>query len=187
MLKRLEDTCIIHVRKLRDRKEEVDNSREASDIDRDSEEEGRKLPTNLDGYWGTDRIRRVLKEQTSRCMGASLNTKAWRHAYPAIHRKLVKDVKTRDWLNVLYFNKIPDEDDGRARQSGHSARTEEGNYDRSVAESPFQATAERAKFRQEKQAWERWSSLASLDLKPEFKRLAGHPDAEYRGQQEESL
>jgi hypothetical protein len=31
---------------------------------------------------------------------------------------------------------------------------------------------------QEKQARERWSSLAMLDLKPEFRRLAGYPDAE---------
>ncbi|KAK1911245.1 hypothetical protein P3342_011847 [Pyrenophora teres f. teres] len=40
---------------------------------------------------------------------------------------------------------------------------------------------------QEKQALQRWSSLAMVDLKAEFKRLAGRPDAEYRGKQEESL
>ncbi|PVH91867.1 hypothetical protein DM02DRAFT_734000 [Periconia macrospinosa] len=40
---------------------------------------------------------------------------------------------------------------------------------------------------QEKQALQRWSSLATVDLKAEFRRLAGRPDAEYRGKQEESL
>ncbi|KAF1933797.1 uncharacterized protein M421DRAFT_396097 [Didymella exigua CBS 183.55] len=40
---------------------------------------------------------------------------------------------------------------------------------------------------QEKQALQRWSSLAMVDLKAEFRRLAGQPDAEYRGKQEESL
>lgn len=203
-----------------DSEEEDDGDEEGDDADRDGGEEGRKqMAANPDGYWGTDRIRRVLKEQTSRYMAAALNTKAWRHAYPAIHRKLANDGKARDWLDVLYFHKEPDEDDARARQSGHSARTEEGNYGRSLTESPFQTMAERAKFRrvstdwhrilqfvsalegeqyhsghyaevmaqQEKQARERWSSLAMLDLKPEFRRIAGHPDAEYRGRQQESL
>jgi superfamily II DNA helicase RecQ len=192
---------------------EVDVGGECGDDDT------KQMPANPDGYWGTDRIRRVLREQTFRYMAASLGTKAWRHAYPAIHRKLANDGQARDWLDVLYFNQEPDEDDARARQSGHSAQTEEGNYGRSLTESPFQTMAERAKFRrvsmdwhrilqfasalegnqpyyghyaevmahQEKQAQERWSSLAMLDLKPEFKRIAGHPDAEYRGRQQESL
>jgi hypothetical protein len=191
--------------------EEDDGNEEGDDADGDSMDEDRKqMPANPDGYWGTDRIRRVLKEQTSRYMAAALGTKAWRHAYPAIHRKLANDAQARDWRGVLYFNQEPEEDDARARQSGYSAQTEEGNYDRSLSESPFQTMAERAKFRrvsidwhrilqfasalkgeqhcsghsaevmahQEKQARERWSSLAMLDLKPEFRRLAGYPDAE---------
>jgi hypothetical protein len=40
---------------------------------------------------------------------------------------------------------------------------------------------------QEKQALQRWSALAAADLKPEFRRLAGRADAEYRGKQEECL
>jgi superfamily II DNA/RNA helicase len=201
-----------------DSEEEDDgnNNEEGQDADgdRDGEEQ---MPANPDGYWGTDRIRRVLKEQTSRYMAAALGTKAWRHAYPALHRKLANDGQARDWLDVLYFNQASDEDDARARQSGHSAQTEEGNYGRSLTESPFQTMAERAKFRrvsvdwhrilqfasaleaalchdyaavmahQEQQARERWSALALLDLKPEFRRIAGRPDAEYRGRQQDSL
>jgi len=185
----------------------------------DPDEPTTRVPANPDGYWGTDRVRRVLKEQTSRYMDAALSTKAWRHAYPAIHRKLANDGQALDWLDVLYFNKESSEDDARAQQAGHTAKTEEGNYGRSLAESPFQTMAERAKFRrvsmdwhrilqfssaleghprharrfaealeqQERQARERWSSLAVLDLKPAFQRLAGRPNAEYRGVQEASL
>jgi hypothetical protein len=106
---------------------------------------------------------------------------------------------------VLYYNKEPTTDDARALQSGHTLRTEEGNYGRSISESPFQTMAERQAFRrvsmdwhrvlefasawedgrmhlgvladimaqQEKQAQQRWSSLAMVDLKPEFKRIVG--------------
>ncbi|KAH7067967.1 P-loop containing nucleoside triphosphate hydrolase protein, partial [Paraphoma chrysanthemicola] len=52
---------------------------------------------------------------------------------------------------------------------------------------PYQGHYGEVMAHQEKQARERWSSLAMLDLKPEFKRIAGHPDAEYRGRQQESL
>jgi superfamily II DNA helicase RecQ len=40
---------------------------------------------------------------------------------------------------------------------------------------------------QEKQSLQRWATLAATDLKPEFRRLARHPDAEYRGKQEACL
>jgi hypothetical protein len=202
--------------------DESDNEAESDDEsgdDGDSDHNEPRLPANPDGYWGTDRIRRVLKEQTSRYMAAALGTKAWRHSYPAIHRKLVNDGVALDWLDVLYFEKETNEDDTQARQSGHSALTESCNYGRSLTESPWQTMQERLKFRrvsmdwhrilefpsalargqhhggsyvavearQDKQARERWSSLAVLDLKPEFRRLAGRSDAEYRGRQEEGL
>lgn len=198
-----------------DSEEEDDEGDEEGNDGRDT----KQTPANPDGYWGTDRIRRVLREQTSRYMAAGLTTKSWRHAYPAIHRKLTSDGKARDWLDVLYFGSNAGKEDAHAQQSGHSAETEEANYGRSLSESPFQTMAERAKFRrvsedwhrilefastleveqgrgghyaevmaqQEQRARERWSSLAMLDLKPEFRRLAGHPTAEYRGRQEESL
>jgi superfamily II DNA helicase RecQ len=176
-------------------------------------------PANPDGYWGTDRIRRVLREQTFYYMGAALGTRAWRHAYPAIHRELAKDGQARDFLESLYWSKEPLLDDARALQSGHTLQTEEMNYGRSMQESPFQTMAERENFRrvsmdwhrvlqfasawedgqmhpgvraelraqQEEQSLQRWSTLATADLKSEFRRIAGRPDAEYRGKQEECL
>jgi superfamily II DNA helicase RecQ len=194
--------------------EESDDGDEYDDADR-----AEARSANPDGYWGTDRIRRVLREQTFRYMNAALGTRSWRHAYPAIHRELAKDGQARDWLEMLYWNKAPAKSNARALQSGHSLETEEGNYGRSMMESPFQTMAEREEFRrvsmdwhrvlefasawedgrmhpgvrtemiaqQEKQARQRWSSLATVDLKAEFRRLAGRPDAEYRGKQAQSL
>ncbi|CAA9967161.1 ATP-dependent DNA helicase Q1 [Pyrenophora teres f. maculata] len=200
--------------------EDDSDSEEIDDGDEYGEADCEKAQSaNPDGYWGTDRIRRVLREQTFQYMSAALGTRAWRHAYLAIHRELAKDGQARDWLEVLYWNKAPAKSDARALQSGYSLQTEEGHYGRSVMESPFQTMAEREEFRrvsidwhrvlefasawedgrmhpgvraemvaqQEKQALQRWSSLAMVDLKAEFKRLAGRPDAEYRGKQEESL
>ena len=53
------------------------------------------------------------------------------------HVAWATDGKARDWLDVLYFNKEPEQDDAQARQSGHTAETEECNYSCSLAESPF--------------------------------------------------
>jgi hypothetical protein len=40
---------------------------------------------------------------------------------------------------------------------------------------------------QEKQAQQRWSSLAIVDLKLAFRRIISQEDAEYQGKQEEAL
>ncbi|KAK1919461.1 hypothetical protein P3342_013200 [Pyrenophora teres f. teres] len=193
--------------------EEIDDGDEYGEADREKAQSA-----NPDGYWGTDRIRRVLREQTFQYMSAALGTRAWRHAYPAIHRELAKDGQARDWLEVLYWNKAPAKSDARALQSGHSLQTEEGHYGRSVMESPFQTMAEREEFRRVSIDWHRVLEFASAwedgrmhpgprgdgsaareagtatmvvarhgGPQAEFKRLAGRPDAEYRGKQEESL
>jgi superfamily II DNA helicase RecQ len=201
--------------------EDESGSEESNDGEDDDDDDNRQRtrPANPDGYWGTDRVRRVLREQTFQYMSAALGTRAWRHAYPAIHRELAKDGQAREWLEVLYWNKEPTTSNARALQSGHSLQTEEGKYGRSMMESPFQTMAEREAFRrvsmdwhrvlefasawengcmhpgvraemiaqQGKQALQRWSTLAMVDLKAEFRRLAGRPDAEYRGKQEEGL
>ncbi|UPX20622.1 uncharacterized protein EKO05_0010850 [Ascochyta rabiei] len=196
------------------------DSEESDDRDEYGEADREKARSaNPDRYWGTDRIRRVLRKQTFQYINTALGTRAWQHAYPAIHRELARDGQARDWLEVLYWNKALAKSNAQALQSGHSLETEEGNYGRSMMESPFQTMAEREEFwrvsmdwhyvlefasawedgrmhpgvraemvaQQEKQALQRWSSLAMVDLKAEFRRLAGRPDAEYRGKQEESL
>ncbi|KAF2844384.1 hypothetical protein T440DRAFT_327774 [Plenodomus tracheiphilus IPT5] len=71
---------------------EDENDSEKSDDDCGEEDNGgeqpRARPANPDGYWGTDRVRRLLRKQTYQYMGAALGTRAWRHAYLPIHREL---------------------------------------------------------------------------------------------------
>jgi hypothetical protein len=94
-------------------------------------------------------------------MGAALGTRAWRHAYPAIHRELAKDGQVRDFLESLYWSKELVLDDARALQSGHTLQTEEMNYGRSMKESPLQTMAERESFRRVSMDWHRVLEFAS--------------------------
>ena len=102
--------------------------------------------TNPDGFWGTDRIRRVLRTYTSEFMGASLGTRSWRHAYPAIHRNVGIDSRAREVLEMLYWDKEPVANDARALQSGHTLQTEESGYGRLLLESPNQTHRKREQF-----------------------------------------
>lgn len=113
----------------------------------------REPSTNPDGYWGTDRVRRVLREYTGQFLGATLGTRLWRHAYPAIHRELGTSHANRDMLDSLYFDRELRVDETRALQSGHTLRTEETNYGRQLAESPRETDAERERFRRVSEEW----------------------------------
>jgi superfamily II DNA helicase RecQ len=171
----------------------------------------KETPANPDGYWGTDRIRRVLRQHTSAYMKAALGTRSWRHTYPAIHRELANDGKTREWLEMLYWNTGPQAaEDARALQSGHTLQTEETNYGRSVLESPFQTVAERNQFRRVSVDWHRilgftsscgagttaahrvhamrrLEALSRADLHTAFRQLVNDPEADFRSKQQEGL
>jgi len=110
---------------------------------------------NPDGYWGTDRVRRVLREYTLQFLGAALGTRLWRHSYPAIHRELGTDSTSRAMLDALYYDKELEVDDARARQSGHTLRTEESNYGRQLTDSPDETFLERNRFRRVSEEWHR--------------------------------
>ena len=101
---------------LPDEAEEEDSEQEGDEGDEEGNDgqDTKQTPANPDGYWSTDRIRRVLREQTSRYMAAGLTTKSWRHAYPAIHRRLTSDGKARDWLDVLYFGSKAEKENAHA-------------------------------------------------------------------------
>ncbi|UPX14721.1 uncharacterized protein EKO05_0005196 [Ascochyta rabiei] len=83
---------------------ESDSDSDSSDDREELSQSSQQKPksANLDGYWGTDRIRRVLRKQTFCYISAALGTHAWRHAYPAIHRELARDGQARDFLELLY-------------------------------------------------------------------------------------
>ncbi|KAI8931122.1 hypothetical protein NX059_012132 [Plenodomus lindquistii] len=139
-------------------------SSDPGDGDEEDEDRGtrpRDTPINPDGYWGTDRRRRVLREQTLRHGNIALGTQTWRHAYPAIHRELIREGSARQWLDTLYYGQEPEMNDARALQSGHNRATEEANYGRSCLESPWQTTLERQAFRRVSQDWHRILEFAS--------------------------
>jgi len=117
-------------------------------------DDDKKMAANPDGFWGTDRTRRVMREQTSIYLGAALSTSTWRHAYPAIHRELARDWRVAETLDMVYYDREPArQSDARARQAGHSRRTEEVVYGRALIESPFQTMAEREEFRRVSMDW----------------------------------
>jgi hypothetical protein len=114
-----------------------------------------------DGHWGTDRIRRVLREYTYHFMGAALGTRSWRHAYHAIHWELASDSKTRDVVDMLYWGKVLITNDAQALQSGQTVQTEESGYGRLLIESPHQTSREREQFRGVSVDWHRLLGFAS--------------------------
>lgn len=133
---------------------------ESTDREESGEEAGRgakkKEAANPDGFWGTDRTRRVMREQTYKYLGASLSTSTWRHAYPAIHRELARDERVTETLDIVYYDRDPvRRNDARARQAGHSHDTEEMVYGRAMMESPFHTMAEREEFRRVSMDWHR--------------------------------
>ena len=79
-------------------------------------------------------------------MGAALGTRAWRHAYPAIHRELAKDGQARDFLESLYWSKEPVLDNARAAVRPYTA--DRGDELRPLYEGvALQTIAERESFR----------------------------------------
>lgn len=135
---------------------------EDSEVDKPRRSAPPNAPSaNPDGYWGTDRVRRVLREYTLEFLGAALGTRLWRHSYPAIHRKLGTDELSRAVLDTLYFDKELIVDDTRARQSGHTLYTEESNYGRQLTDSPDETYMERNRFRRVSEEWHRLLRFAS--------------------------
>jgi superfamily II DNA helicase RecQ len=133
-----------------------------ADSEGEDEERSNKEAANPDGFWGTDRTRRVMREQTSRYLHAILSTSTWRHAYPAIHRELARDGRVVETLDMVYYDREPvGRSDARAKQAGHSRTTEETVYGRALVESPFQTMAEREEFRRVSTDWHRILGFAS--------------------------
>ena len=55
------------------------------EIEEEEEMEGEEQTAkNVDGFWGTDRVRRVLQKQTGSRIGVKISIAIWRQVYPAI-------------------------------------------------------------------------------------------------------
>ena len=62
----------------------------------------KKPPTNIDGFWDTDRVRRVIIKQTQSRIGVKITTAIWRQVYPAIQREFTKDKEVVQKLEEIY-------------------------------------------------------------------------------------
>ena len=130
--------------------QEGQEEQEEDGVNTDGEKTGREEQTakNIDGFWGTDRVRRVLQKQTGSRIGVRISTAIWRQVYPAIQREWSQDRGVQEMLDEIYEGKEKaEEDDWESRQAGHSRRTEEMIYRILMSESPFQTRSERQRFR----------------------------------------
>lgn len=104
---------------------------------------------NCDGFWNTDRVRRVMRRETAGLIGVPIGTSDWRQVYLAIHREFTTDHSIRKTLMKIYEKAHANADVGseeataagdvvsfRAKQSGYSFQMEESIYGRSLEQSP---------------------------------------------------
>ena len=135
----------------REQMKSVENTVEWVDVDADI---GRAVaaippaePMNCDGFWNTDRVRRVMRRETAGLIGVPIGISDWRQVYPAIYREFIIDHSVREALTKIYENTNPnthgDESAGandvaivRAKQAGHSFQMEEDIYSRLLEQSP---------------------------------------------------
>jgi hypothetical protein len=154
--------------------QEEQEEQDEDGVNTDGEKTGREEQTarNVDGFWGTDRVRRVLQKQTGSRIGVRISTAIWRQVYPAIQREWSQDRGVQDMLDEIYEGKEKaEEDDWESRQAGHSRRTEEMIYGILMSESPFQTRSERQRFRKVSVDWHRflhfpsaWRDVEGKDL-----------------------
>lgn len=142
----------------------------------------RQKARNCDGYWTTDRTRRVMQRETERRIGVRIGISDWRQVYPAIHREFTTDKETRGALDRIYDNRqaapdpVADDDIAvvRAKQSGHSFQMEEDIYGRSAQQSPFTTIAEKEMFRRVSRDWHRFlwfpSAWSEESVDPDVRR-----------------
>ncbi len=136
---------------------------EGRDDDEWSEDEADKpappQAKNVDGFWDTDRVRRVMQRETRKRVGVGIGVMDWRHAYPAIQREHTTDHGVREALDYIYDNRPPQIrrlEDTVAEQSGHSRYMEDMIYGLLLTESPTTTMTERNMFRKVSVDWHRF-------------------------------
>lgn len=143
-------------------REEEREEEEEREAEQEAEIEGEEeTAKNVDGFWGTDRVRRVLQKQTSMRIGVKISTAIWRQVYPAIQREWSQERGVKEMLDEIYEGKEAEENDWESRQAGHSRRTEEMIYGILMSESPFQTRSERQRFRKVSVDWHRFLHFTS--------------------------
>ncbi|KAK3620044.1 hypothetical protein LTR22_025756 [Elasticomyces elasticus] len=161
------------------REREVDGEAWSEDEGRQGEDEGRQgtvqqrtatQPLNPDGFWDTDKVRRVLYRETESRIGVKIGVGVWRQVYPAIHREFTRDKNVMATLSSIYDgqrHKGGDKNEGDVRemaatkQSGHGPRIEEMIYGLLLTESPFATRSEQSAFRAVSVEWHQFLHFGS--------------------------
>ena len=141
-----------------------DDEEDWEEDEEDEPEQEKDRARNPDGYWGTDRVRRVMQQESRERMGAKMGTSIWRHVYPAIQREFTGDKEVAQMLDRIYDGQegVEDpEESARAEQSGHSRYIEEQLYGKRLGESPFQTISERRNMRKVSIDWHRFLHFPS--------------------------
>ena len=151
---------------------EVDHDDEIAEIVQQSTP--RPESRNCDGFWNTNRVRRVMRRETANLCGVPIGISDWRQVYPAIHREFTSDRSIQETLTKIYKNIHPNAQDDnevpaagdlaatfRAKQAGHSIQMEENIYGRSLEQSPFTTMAEKDAFRKVSVDWHRFLQFPS--------------------------
>jgi superfamily II DNA helicase RecQ len=144
-----------------------------------------RVARNCDGYWETNRIRRIIRRESQKRIGVPIGTSDWRQAYPAIHRTFAINRDVVGTLDRIYGKENPSRRDAeadeertretmRAKQSGHSPQMEESIYGRELQQSPFAVMREQDAFREVSVDWHRFmqfpSSYEVQNVSPDIKR-----------------
>jgi len=145
-----------------------------------------KKAMNIDGFWGTDRVRRAIVKETESRIGVKITTAVWRQVYPAIQRRFAKDKSITESLDSIYNSGMAaakeDEQDYREKQSGHSKRMEQMIYGVLLSESPFYTESEKDGFRKVSLDWHRFLHFESAwdeeNTNPDIKARIEHDQEE---------
>lgn len=172
-------------------------------------------PLNVDGFWSTNRLKRVMKRECRSRIGVAFSAAQWRQVYPAIQRVHMSSPEGRELLDHLYNAK---QMASQQTQSGHSLETEDSVYGISVTENPFSTFTQQRQFRHLSQMWHqflhfpsasqgprhslqdthqiqetweraqaaRWCRLRKVDLLSKLQQMT-KPDAQFRGSQLKAL
>jgi superfamily II DNA helicase RecQ len=169
-------------------------------------------PLNVDGFWSTPRLKRVMKRELLLRIGVEFSPAQWRQVFPAIQRVHLQTPEMDSFVDQLYSGKATA---SQITQSAHTQWTEDNIYGISVHENPLATFSMQRQFRQLSQLWHqflqfpsatssdpaaaaelqrsqelteasRWARLKQVDLTAHLQKLT-HPQAQFRGLQHQAL
>ena len=113
---------------------------------------------NVDGWWDTDRLGRIMKREWRSRGGIGFSTSQWRQLFPAILRMYSPDPEVHTLLDDVYLNK---KQTMVHEQSGHTKFMEENMYGLRTDENPFSTHGNQARFKKASKHWHQFLEFPS--------------------------